>query len=261
MSEEIAEEIVEAADISGDERVLEIGPGTGILTFRLAERAKEVYAIEIESALASHLRNEAKKKGVQNLKVIQGDALRAELPEFDKVVSNLPYSIASPLTFRLLPMEFKTGILMYQAEFALRLIASPGTKERGALTLRARYYADIEGLFPVSRNNFYPVPEVDSVVVQVKRRPFPYPLQNTRFYLKLIGVLFMHRRRKLRNSLLLGFMNLPCTEGMKKQDFRVILENVVDGATLEKRAEALNVAEVVEMANVLYRELNCERRE
>ena len=251
---------MEAGEISGEDRVLEIGPGTGILTFRLAERAEEVYAIEIEPALASHLRNKAKKRGVQNLKVIQGDALRAELPGFDKVVSNLPYSIASPLTFRLLPMEFKTAILMYQAEFALRLIASPGTKERGALTLRAQYYADIEGLFPVSRENFYPVPEVDSVVVQMKKRPFPYPLKDPGFYLKLIGVIFMHRRRKLRNSLHLGYMNLPFTEGMKKQDFRAILEDSVKEEVLEKRAEELEVEEVVEMANSLYSGLQCEER-
>ena len=247
--------MVDAAEISQNESVLEIGPGTGILTFLLTERAKQVTAIEIDPTLVSYLKREVKKRGIENLHVIRGDALKNELPDFQKVVSSLPYNIASPLTFRLLPLNFKTGILMYQAEFALRLIAAPGSKERSALTLRAHYYAEIEGLFPVSRENFYPSPEVDSVVVRVKPRTFPYSLRNRDFYMKLIGVMFMHRRRKLKNSLLLGYMNLPGTQGIKKQDFRAILHDSVEERLLEKRAEELEVEEVVDIANNLYSRL------
>ncbi len=254
-SDEIVANIVEAASLTGKETVLEIGAGPGILTFPLAEHAGEVVAIEVEPAFVGYLKKEAKRRGITNLTIIQGDALRMELPPFDKVVSNLPYHISSPLTFKLLSLDFRLGVLMYQREFGMRLIAQPCTKARGALTLRAGYYADIEGLFQVPRTEFYPIPEVDSIVIRMEKRPFPYQLRDKGFYFKLIKVLFMHRRRKIKNSLLLGFMGLPGASGMKKEEFRKIIISKIPQEILDRRPEELEAAEVAEMANELSREL------
>ncbi len=243
--------IISFAELDGDETVLEIGAGPGILTFPLAEHAGRVIAIELEPAFAGYLEKEARKRGLDNLTVIRGDALSVELPAFDTVVSNLPYSISSPVTFRLLPLDFKLGILMYQKEFAQRLIASPGTKQRGVPTLKAGYYAEILPLLEVSRTDFYPVPQVDSMVLEFRKRPFPFHLHEREFYFKLIDVLFMHRRRKIRNSLLMGYMNLPGTRGMGKELMKGIIESHISNDFLDRRPEDLSDQEAVELTNAL----------
>ena len=122
--------IVAAAELNSEDIVLEIGAGVGNLTERLARKAKKVIAIELDPALVNVLHDRFDNVG--NIEIIVGDALKIDFPEFDKVVSNLPYSISSEITFKLLRHKFKLGILMYQYEFALRMV-SP---------------AQLQGLFP-----------------------------------------------------------------------------------------------------------------
>ncbi len=258
-SSDVASHIIDSAEISSEEKILEIGPGLGILTFQLADRAKEVIAIELEPVFADHLRREAEKRDITNITVIQGDALSIDLPVFDKVVANLPYSISSPLTFRLLSMNFGSAILMFQKEFGLRLIAGPGTKQRGVPTLKANYYAEMEGLFEVPAEAFYPVPQVDSLVLRMTPRPFPHDVQDRDFYMKLIDIIFQHRRRKLRNTLLIGFMNLPGVSGMGKDEFRTLVESSVPGKLLDLRPEQLEVEEMVLLSNSLWDGLTTHR--
>lgn len=245
------DKIISFAELDGDETVLEIGAGPGILTFPLAEHARRVIAIELEPAFAGYLEKEARKRGLDNLVVIRGDALSEELPAFDKIVSNLPYSISSPLTFRILPLDFELGILMYQKEFAQRLIAAPGTKKRGSPTLKLSYYAKISPLLEVSKTDFLPIPQVDSMVLEFRKRPFPFHLIDQEFYFKLIDIMFMHRRRKIRNSLLMGFMNLPGTGGMKKEEMKEIIESRITSGSLDRRPEELSDQETAELANDL----------
>lgn len=251
-SPEIAHLIIDAADIGPDDTVLEIGPGLGILTFPLAERAGTIIAVELEPAFSDHLNREAKIRGIHNLTVLRGDALFVELPEFDKVVSNLPYNISSPLTFRLLPLKFERGVLMYQKELGSRLIMSPGTNRRGAPTFKANYYADIVELFKVPAGEFHPVPAVDSIVVGIRKRSFPHEIRDRAFYFRLIDILFQQRRKKLRNTLMLGFMKLPGVLGISKESFKEVIRECIPEHVQEKRPEELEVVEMVGMANSLY---------
>ncbi len=195
----IADFIVESAGIEDGEVVLEIGPGKGILTGRLVQKA-EVYAVEIDPALCSYLRltfQEEVSSG--RLHLICGDALKVKLPEFDRVVANIPYHISSPLLFRLMEEDFKTGILMLQYEFAERLVAKPGGKKYGRLSVMMYYHGDARILKRVKRGNFRPVPKVDSAIVEIRKNP--------RFCFKrevleeVVRILFEHRRKKIRNIL------------------------------------------------------------
>jgi len=251
-SKEIVEDIVDAASIEGRDTVLEIGVGPGILTFNLAELAGNVIAIELEPVFVNYLRREAKERGLSNLTVLQGDVLSMDLPAFDIVVSNLPYHISTPLIFKLLPLDFRNGVLMFQKEFGLRLIAPTRTKKRGAPTLKAHFYADIEGLFEVPRTAFFPEPEVDSIVLGLKRRPFPFELRNRDFYMKLIDVLFIHRRRKIRNSLLMGASRLSGTSGLSKEQWKDTILKNLKGDYLDRRPEELEFREMADLANQLH---------
>lgn len=191
--------IVSAADIHDDETVLEIGAGPGNLTRLLAERARQVYAIEMDSRFAGKL--EADFAGM-NVTVIRGNALKVAFPPFDKAVANLPYSISSDVTFKLLQCPFKLAILMYQKEFALRMAAAVGTPDYSRLSVTVQHYADVRILFSVPRQAFVPPPEVESSVVKLTPRPPRYRVEDEPLFMKLVTAAFAGRRKQLRNAII-----------------------------------------------------------
>jgi 16S rRNA (adenine1518-N6/adenine1519-N6)-dimethyltransferase len=220
----IVRKIVDLAAIQPDETVLEIGPGRGILTRALCEKAKRVIAIEIDRQLAQMLAGEAPETSslsndrggspavsltalCPNLDLRIGDALKfdyGELPPDTVVVANLPYYVSTPLLFKLLefPQSFDRLILMMQTEVAQRLAAQPGTKEYGALSVIIQYRAIVTVSFRVSPNCFRPRPTVGSAVVHLQIRPARSlnPADETRF-IRLVRAAFSHRRKTLVNSL------------------------------------------------------------
>ena len=149
----VLERIVSFAEIKREDRVLEIGPGTGILTKALAARAGSVYAVEVDPDLAAQLLGCA-----PNVLVINADALTVILPDYNKIVSNLPYQISSKISYRLLSRPFELAILMFQKEFAERMMALPGSKDYGRLAMIAGFFCQIEILEGVPRTAFRPVP-------------------------------------------------------------------------------------------------------
>ena len=126
--------------------MLEIGPGTGNLTEALAARAGRVYAVEIDPDLAAQLSGR-----FSNVQVINADALKVELPDYNKIVSNLPYQISSKITYRLLSRPFEMAVLMYQWEFAMRMTAAAGSEEYGRLAMVVGFFCRIEILEKVPR--------------------------------------------------------------------------------------------------------------
>jgi len=127
------------ADLGPQDRVLEIGPGSGNLTEVLASRAGHVFAVEIDPDLAAQLSGR-----FSNVQVIMGDALKVQLPHYNKIVSNLPYQISSKITYRLLSQPFETAVLMYQWEFAERMAARVGSEEYGRLAMVVGFFCQIE---------------------------------------------------------------------------------------------------------------------
>jgi 16S rRNA (adenine1518-N6/adenine1519-N6)-dimethyltransferase len=206
MNERIAQRAVEHAKVGKEDTVLEIGPGLGILTRLLAKKAKRVIAVETEKKFLDLVRSD-------NVEYIHGDALEVDLPPFDKVVANLPYSISTPITFRLLGpgIDFKLGVLMYQLEFAQRLGAVPGSKDYSRLSVSAYVRTDVEILDKVPSCSFWPQPKVDSCLVRLTPRPAPFQTRDWEVFHRVVKAAFSQRRKKIHNSIKNGLaeLNLP----------------------------------------------------
>ncbi|XP_075259231.1 putative dimethyladenosine transferase [Convolutriloba macropyga] len=163
--------MVEKAALRPTDVVLEIGPGTGNLTMKLLEKCKQVVACEVDPRLVAELRKRVQPTAYsQNLNIIVGDVIKAELPFFDLCVANIPYQISSPLIFKLLlhrPL-FRCAIIMFQREFALRLVAKPGEKHYCRLSVNTQILAKVDHIMKIGKNNFKPPPKVDSSVVRIE---------------------------------------------------------------------------------------------
>ena len=208
----ILRKIVGFADIQKDEEILEIGAGPGNLTELLAQKARHVHTVEMDPALIELL--EEKFKGA-NVSIIKGNALKVDFPRFDKVVANLPYSISSDVTFKLLKSPFKMGILMYQREFAQRMIARVGEADYSRLSVDVQYFADVEILMKVPPQAFTPPPEVESAVVKLTPRPAAYTVKDADLFMALVTAAFTQRRKRLRNALVNG-AHIMGIENMKE---------------------------------------------
>ena len=187
--------IANYADIGPQDNVLEIGPGPGNLTEALASRAGHVYAVEIDPHLAELLSGR-----FSNVQVINGDALKVELPHYNKIVSNLPYQISSKITYRLLSRPFETAVLMYQWEFARRMAAGVGSIEYGRLAMVVGFFCRIEILEKISKMAFHPVPQVDSAIVRLQPRS-DRPEVDGADFMRLAQGLFNNRRKKVKKGL------------------------------------------------------------
>ncbi|XP_059438330.1 ribosomal RNA small subunit methyltransferase [Corylus avellana] len=169
----LVDSIVQKAGIKSTDVVLEIGPGTGNLTKKLLEAGKTVVAVEVDPRMVLELQRRFQGTPFSSrLKVIQGDVLKTDLPYFDICVANIPYQISSPLTFKLLNHQpaFRCAIIMFQREFAMRLVAQPGDKLYCRLTVNTQLLARVFHLIKVGKNNFRPPPKVDSSVVRIEPR-------------------------------------------------------------------------------------------
>ncbi|CAE8624558.1 unnamed protein product, partial [Polarella glacialis] len=197
----IVDKIIAAADIKPSDTAFEIGPGTGNLTMKLVESCKKVIACEIDSRMAAEVRKRVSSAGRTNLEVKENDVLRESWPVFDVCVANLPYQISSPFTFKLLAHRpaFRCAVLMFQKEFAERLIANVGESQYGRLALNVKLFVKVTCVCKVSRMNFSPPPEVDSMVVKVVPRDPPIEV-DFREWDGLMRIAFGRKRKTLRSS-------------------------------------------------------------
>lgn len=257
----VLKNIVEAADITANDNVIEIGPGIGALTEQLAQAAGEVLALEIDQDLIPVLKEVLSP--YDNVKVINQDVLQANLPELIKkefkdpsrpikVVANLPYYITSPILMNLLasPVEWATICVMMQKEVAQRLTAKPGTKQYGALTLAIEYQMQAKIAFDVSRKVFVPSPNVDSAIVVLTPRKNPLPVQPFDRQ-KLFGFIrgcFAHRRKSLWNNLQGVIGKAPAV----KEKMTSVLTQLDISSQI--RPEKLTLEQFIELANALHQQ-------
>lgn len=198
-SEHHLHRVVDAASVEEGDRILEVGPGTGLLTRKLLEAGARVVAIELDRSLLEGLPLRLGDHGGE-LHTIHGDAAQVPWPRFDKLVANLPYAISSPVLFRLFDEEFALAVLTVQREFAERLVARPGTKAYGRLSVKAALKARCELLFRIPRGAFDPQPRVDSACVRIEPREPPEVLDWPTLD-DLVDRAFQQRRKMLRASL------------------------------------------------------------
>ncbi|KAJ5533303.1 Dimethyladenosine transferase [Penicillium frequentans] len=200
----IAEQIVLKAELKQSDVVLEIGPGTGNLTTKILDHAKKVIAVELDPRMAAEVTKRFQGTPAQKrLDVILGDVMKTELPYFDVCISNTPYQISSPLTFKLLATlpAPRVCILMFQREFALRLFAKPGDKLYSRLSVNAQMWAKIDHIMKVGKNNFKPPPLVESSVIRMVPK-VPRPQVNYEEWDGMLRIAFVRKNKTLRASFL-----------------------------------------------------------
>jgi len=241
INKDVAKKEISIANISKKDIVLEIGPGNGILTNILAEKAKKVIAVELDKKLFNNL----KGKIPNNVTLINDDILNInfkEIENFNKIVSNLPFQISSPITFKLLEKQFDLAVLIYQKEFGQRLIAKPNTKDYSRITVNIYYKAECELIDIIPKEFFNPKPKVDGCIIKmIPRKKPPFFVENEEFFLKLTKNLFNHRRKKIKYTI------------KKYIDYRIIDNFLL--TYLDKRIENLSPEEVGFISNIIYNKL------
>lgn len=254
-NERVLDRIITAAKISPTDRILEIGPGTGILTRKLVAAASAVVAVEIDRDLCALL---VKKMGhIDNFLLLENDFLSLDVnsslndfPNFqsaNKVVANIPYNITGPILEKLLgnivyPADrpFDSIVLLVQKEVGERLFAKPSTKAFGALSIRVQYLADCELICPVPARDFSPPPKVDSAVIRLTPRRLELKANNPKMLDNLVRLGFSTRRKMLRNNL---------QSAIDREDLVELLASLGIGA--EIRAEDLSVEQWIQLSNLV----------
>ncbi|KAK7744529.1 Dimethyladenosine transferase [Cytospora paraplurivora] len=200
----IADAIVQKANLKPTDTVLEIGPGTGNISVRILERAKKLYAVELDPRMAAEITKRVMGTPLQKkLDVLLGDAIKLDFPAHDVCISNTPYQISSPLVFKLLSMPNppRCCVLMFQREFALRLTARPGDALYNRLSVNAQFFAKITHIMKVGKQNFRPPPQVESSVVRIE----PYlgkdrPTVSWAEFDGLLRIVFSRKNKTVRAS-------------------------------------------------------------
>ena len=242
--------IVALAGVTADDTVIELGVGLGTLTGPLAEKVNKVIGLEIDSGIIDWQLTNGNL--ADNVSLIHQDLLKADFPRLAKqcggrlkILANLPYSISNPLLFKLLDNRqvMEWAVLMLQKEVAMRLIATPGTKEYGILTVLMAGSASVTHLLDVGPGQFYPRPKVDSVVVKFTFHPAPQrsrslPVHDPDLLRKVVKSAFQQRRKTLLNSL----SSSPFINFAKENCRRALLGAGIDPTT---RAERLTIEDFV----------------
>ncbi len=230
-------------DLRRDDIVFEIGGGTGVLTAFLAFRVKHVITIEIDRRLVEALRELSSALG--NVEVIEGDVLEYELPRVNKIVADIPYSITSPLLEKLLLEwrgRYEVAVLTLQHEVGERLIAVPGTKEYGRLTVFCNLFSEVTYLRRIPRSFFYPIPEVDSALIKIVPRS-DVPEFNYSNFRDLVTYLFTQRNKLVKKVL---------TEYIKSRDLRISVDEL-PSELVNKRVRDLRPLDFIELVKHLKR--------
>lgn len=248
VDESVLMDIVNSADITKEDLIIEIGPGVGTLTKELLNRAKKVCAIELDSRLIPILETEF--SSFDNFTLINKDALKIDFNEVIgeensvKIVANLPYYVTTPIVSKLLKEEykFKSLTIMIQKEVAERMAANPNTKEYGALSILTQYYCNTEIVRRVSPNSFIPRPKVESIVIKLERLEKPsVQVEDEKMFFNLVRAAFNMRRKTLWNAT----KNL----GLQKEAMEKVF--VESGIDQKRRGETLTLEEFAKLANTI----------
>ena len=260
INDSVVNKIVESAEITKNDLVIEIGPGLGNLTEFLLEKAGKVIAIELDQRMIEILNDRFSL--YDNFELINEDVLKVDLNDLirknknseiktAKIVANLPYYITTPIIMKLLEdkLDIETITVMVQKEVADRLIAIPGEKLSGAITYSVYYYATSENVTIVENNSFIPEPEVDSEVIKLTiRKNQLVNLLNEGHFFKLIKISFMQRRKTLINALVNGGIL------KSKEDAKKLFDNLkMDYNT---RGETLSIEKFAEISNYIVNNKN-----
>lgn len=251
----IINKIINAAQLTRDDIAVEIGPGLGVLTQALAGKAGQVCAVEIDTNLKPILEHNLQQ--YNNIKIFFQDALKTDfdrliLSETNedkayKLIANLPYYITTPILMHILENKYKVAVLvvMVQREVAERMVALPGKKDYGALSVAVQYYTSPEIVCKVPRTVFIPAPEVDSAVIRLQKREAPpVNLRNEELFFKLVKAAFNKRRKTILNALEGSDL------GLNKEEWK----NIINAVNIDpkRRGETFSLQEFADLSNSLW---------
>lgn len=250
IDDKVLDDIVEGANVSKEDFVIEIGPGVGTLTKELLAKAKKVCAVELDSDLIPILQEEL--EGYDNFQLIHKDALKVDFNEIIgeedsvKVVANLPYYVTTPIIARMLneDYKFKSLTIMIQKEVAERIDAEPNCKEFGSISVLVQYYCDTKIIRTVPPSSFVPQPKVDSIVIRLDKLDKPrVQVKDKELFFKIVRQSFNMRRKTLRNAV--KSMKIINAEEMEK-----VFENA--NIDPKRRGETLSLQEFADLADAVY---------
>lgn len=249
----VVDDIVFGADINSEDGVLEIGPGIGVMTQAMAEQAKKVVAVEIDSFLLPVL--DETLADCDNVEIVAGDILKIDVKSLieksfpgmrPKVVANLPYYITTPIVMMFLEEEMPVSdiVVMVQKEVADRMMAKPRTKAYGALSVAVQYYSEPEIVTTVPKTAFMPQPNVTSSVIRLKVKKSEVALASKKLFFAVVKDAFSKRRKTLLNALSSGTMKF--SKDLLKKAFEA---TDIDGI---RRGETLTIEDFARLSNAIY---------
>ena len=258
INSEVVENIVQSSDITKDDMVIEIGPGLGVLTKYLLEKAKKVVCIELDTKMVKILQDRFSE--YDNIEIINTDVLKINLNEIIeknkgeirkvKVVANLPYYITTPIIMKLIEdrLDIESITVMIQKEVADRLIEIPGGKNTGAITYTVYYYCTSKKIMEVPNTSFIPEPEVTSEIIKMDLRDKPVvDVENPQIMFRIIKSAFMQRRKTLLNALTNANVFINKEQGMNTLKELNLKENV--------RAEELTIQDFSNITKIVFGKL------
>lgn len=248
----IVRNICQAGEVTKEDCILEIGPGLGTLTEELALNAKKVVAVELDESLLPVLEETLNR--YNNIEVVHGDILKVDVNRLIdeklgggpiKVIANLPYYVTTPIIAKLIEedLNIETITVMVQKEVAERIVASPGNKQYGSLSVFINFYTSPEIVMEVPRTVFMPQPNVNSAVVKLKLKK-ELPEVDKKLFFKVVRSAFGKRRKTILNSLSSGELDL------EKEDIKKVLERA--NISSKKRAEDLKIEDFVKISKILH---------
>ncbi len=246
----ILNEIIDGANITEEDTIIEIGPGVGTLTEKLLKISKKVYAIELDNSLLPILEEEL--KGFNNFTLIHKDALKVDFNEIIgdeksvKVVANLPYYVTTPIISKLLVegYKFKSLTIMIQKEVGERIAAEPNCKEYGALSLLVQYYCNTKIIKKVPPSSFIPEPKVESIVIRLDKLEKPrVDIIDEKLFFSVIRASFNMRRKTIFNALK--------TLNLSKENLEKVFQNC--GIDSKRRGETLSIEEFANLSDEVYK--------
>jgi 16S rRNA (adenine1518-N6/adenine1519-N6)-dimethyltransferase len=239
-SEFIVEALVEAGEIEDDQSVLEIGPGTGVITDKLLEKAEKVYAVENDTVLSEHLEDRFQDS---NIEIVNQDFMEYEMQEVDRCVANLPFQISSDAIEKLGEHQVQSALIV-QKELAEKLVADPGDSDFGPTTVMANYYFLPVKLRDVSSRYYTPEPEVETSIVKLYPNRERHGVEDEEFFFHVSKALFTHSKKKVRNA----FVDARHIFEIEKNRAKELRDELPHS---EKRVFQLDIRDIADIAEFL----------
>ncbi|MFB6182551.1 MAG: 16S rRNA (adenine(1518)-N(6)/adenine(1519)-N(6))-dimethyltransferase RsmA [Candidatus Nanohaloarchaea archaeon] len=243
-SENIVKALVEAGEVQ-DKKVLEVGPGTGLITEKLLDKSSKVYAVEKDTTLANHLKKEFDS---DKLEVINKDINKLDFPEVDRCVANPPFGISSNLLKKLGEKQIQSSLIL-QKELAEKIIADPGDPKYNEFSVIINYYFVPVKLQDISKRKFYPMPEVETSIVKLYPNKQRHGIKNEEEFFKVVKALFTHDKKKVRNAFEDGRHILEISKNKAKE----IKDDIPHS---EKRVNQLEIIDFKEIVDEYQKLLN-----